>query len=379
MNFAFTEEQLELREMARAFLAEFSGSEQVRSAMESADGYDAKVWEQLAGELGWTAVAIPEEYGGIGLTYVELVALVEVMGETLLCSPFFATVCLAANAILEVGSDEQKSALLPGIAEGTTRAALAVTEPNARVDASGIEATARRDGDAFVLSGTKHFVVDGHTADLIVIAARQEGSAAESGVSLFAVPADTPGLERRALPTMDATRRLASLTLQGARVDVGALLGEEGAAWPGIARAHELAAVALAAEQVGGAQRCLDMAVEYSKEREQYGRAIGSFQALKHTMADMMVDVEAARSAVYYAACAAAERTDNLPAVAAMAKAVASEAYARCAGDALQIFGGVGFTFEYDIHLYFKRARSSASLLGDAGYHRERVAQEIGL
>jgi len=379
VNFAFTEEQLELREMARAFLAEFSGSEQVRAAMESADGYDAKVWEQLAGELGWTAVAIPEEYGGIGLTYVELVALVEVMGETLLCSPFFATVCLAANAILEVGSDEQKSALLPGIAEGTTRAALAVTEPNARVDASGIEATARRDGDAFVLSGTKHFVVDGHTADLIVIAARQEGSAAESGVSLFAVPADTPGLERRALPTMDATRRLASLTLQGARVDVGALLGEEGAAWPGIARAHELAAVALAAEQVGGAQRCLDMAVEYSKEREQYGRAIGSFQALKHTMADMMVDVEAARSAVYYAACAAAERTDNLSAVAAMAKAVASEAYARCAGDALQIFGGVGFTFEYDIHLYFKRARSSASLLGDAGYHRERVAQEIGL
>ena len=379
MNFAFTEEQLELREMARAFLAEFSGPEQVRAVMETTEGFDPKVWEQLAGELGWTAVAIPEEYGGLGLTYVELVALVEVMGEALLGSPFFATVCLAANAILEAGSDAQKSALLPGIAEGTTRAALAVTEPNARVGADGIEATARRDGQDYVLSGTKHFIVDGHTADLIVIAAREEGSTGTDGISLFAVPGDTPGLGREALPTMDATRRLATIRLEDVRVGPETLLGEAGAAWPALRTAHDLGAVALAAEQVGGAQRCLDMAVEYSKEREQYGRPIGSFQALKHTMADMMVDVEAARSAVYYAACAAAERTDNLPAVAAMAKAVASDAYTRCSGDALQIFGGVGFTSEYDIHLYFKRARSSASLLGDAAYHRERVAQEIGL
>ncbi len=383
MDFAFTEEQLELREMARAFLAEHSGGEQIRAAMELPGGCDEKVWEQLAQELGWTAVAIPEEFGGLGLGYVELVALAEVMGEALLCSPFFSSVCLAANAILEAGSAAQKEALLPGIAEGTTRAALAVTERNGRVGPDGIEAIARpdgeADGDGFVLSGAKHFVVDGHTADLIVVAARSDGSEGAQGVSLFAIPADTPGLSREALPTMDATRRLAAIELADVRVGADALLGDEGGAWPALDRAHQLAAVALAAEQVGGAQRCLDMAVDYSKEREQYGRPIGSFQALKHKMADMMVAVEAARSAVYYAACAAAERTDNLPAVSSMAKAVASDAYTRCAGDALQIFGGVGFTFEYDIHLYFKRARSSASLLGDPAYHRERVACEIGL
>ena len=379
MDFAFTEEQLELREMARAFLAEHSGSEQVRAAMETSEGYDAKVWQQLAQELGWTAVAIPEEFGGLGLGQIELIALAEVMGEALLCSPFFATVCLAAAAIMQAGNDAEKQALLPGIAEGTTRAALAVTERNGRIGPDGIEALARRDGDGFLLSGSKHFVVDGHTADLIVLAARSEGSTGEAGISLFSLPAETPGLSRTALPTMDATRRLAAIELEDVRVGAEALLGEEGAAWPSIDRAHQLAAVALAAEQVGGAQRCLDMAVEYSKEREQYGRPIGSFQALKHKMANMMVATEAARSAVYYAACAAAERTDNLPAVSSMAKAVASDTYMRCAGDALQIFGGVGFTYEYDIQLYFKRARGGASLLGDSAYHRERVACEIGL
>ncbi len=379
MDFAFTEEQLELREMARAFLAEHSTGDQIRAAMATPEGYDVKVWEQLAQELGWTAVAIPEAHGGLGLTSVELVALVEVMGEALLCAPFFSSACLAANAILETARDEQKGALLSGIAEGTTRAALAVTERNGKVGPEGVEAIAVRDGTGYLISGAKHFVVDGHSADLIVVAARRKGSDSADGISLFAVPAETTGVSRKALPTMDATRRLAAITLQEVRIGEEALLGEEGNAWDGLERAHQLSAVALAAEQVGGAQRCLDMAVAYSKEREQYGRPIGSFQALKHKMADMMIAVEAARSAVYYAACAAAERTDNLRAVSSMAKAVATEAYLKCAGDALQIFGGVGFTFEYDIHLYFKRARSSASLLGDPTYHRERVAQEIGL
>jgi alkylation response protein AidB-like acyl-CoA dehydrogenase len=379
LNFAFTEEQLELREMARAFLAEHSGGEQIRAAMATEVGYDEKVWTQLAQELGWTAVAIPEAYGGLGLTSIELIALVEVMGESLLCAPFLSSICLASSAILETARDEQKETLLSGIAEATTRGALCVTERNGRVGPDGIEATVRREGADYVLSGAKHFVVDGHTASLLLIAARQGGSQGADGVSLFAVPAETGGVLSKAAPTMDATRRLASIELNEVRVGPDALLGQEGDAWPALDRAHQHAAVALAAEQVGGAQRCLDMAVEYSQEREQYGRPIGSFQALKHKMANMMIAVEAARSAVYYAACAAAERTENLCAVSSMAKAVATEAYLKCSGDALQIFGGVGFTSEYDIHLYFKRARSSASLLGDPAYHRGRVAQEIGL
>jgi alkylation response protein AidB-like acyl-CoA dehydrogenase len=198
-------------------------------------------------------------------------------------------------------------------------------------------------------------------------------------VSLFAFPASTPGLAREALPTLDATRRLATLRLDGARVPASARLGAEAAAWPALETALQRAAIALAAEQLGGAQRALDMAVAYAKERVQFGRPIGSFQALKHELADVMVKVEAARSAVYYAGCAAAASGDALPAAASMAKASASEAFSFATATALQVFGGVGFTWEYDVHLYFKRARSSATLLGDASWHRELVARAIGL
>ncbi len=379
MNFAFTEEQLELREMARAFLAEHSGSDQIRAAIDTDAGYDAGVWEQIGQELGWTSVSIAEEHGGLGLGSIELIALIETMGEALLCAPFFSSVCLAAPALAAAGTDEQKSTLLAGIAEGTTTASLAWTEASGRWDAESISATATPDGDGFRLSGEKHYVVNGHTADLLVIAARAPGTVGEEGVSLFAVPAETPGLQRERRTTMDATRPLARISFEAMGVDAKHLLGATGSGWTALESTRHHAAVSLAAEQVGGAQRCLDMAVAYSQEREQYGRPIGSFQALKHKMADMMVDVEAARSAVYYAACAAQAGTGDFPALASMAKAVATDAYQRCAGDALQIFGGVGFTYEYDIHLYFKRARSSAALLGDAAEHRERVACEIGL
>jgi len=379
VNFAFNEEQLELREMARAFLTEHSGSEQVRAAMETAAGYDPKVWDRVGAELGWTAVTIGEAHGGLGLGTVELVALMETMGEALFCSPFFATICLAATAIGAAGTEAQKAALLPGIAEGATRATLAWTEAAGSWDCDAIATTATPEGGGHVLAGEKHFVVDGHSADLLVLAARAPGSEGAAGVSLFAVPSATPGVHATPVTTMDATRRLARVSLDGVRVDGDALLGAAGHGSAALERTRHLAAIGLAAEQVGGAQRCLDMAVAYSLEREQYGRPIGSFQALKHTMADMMVDVESARSAVYYAACAADAGSDDLAALSSMAKAVASDAYQRCAGDALQIFGGVGFTFEYDIHLYFKRARSTAAMLGDAAEHRERVARELGL
>jgi alkylation response protein AidB-like acyl-CoA dehydrogenase len=222
-------------------------------------------------------------------------------------------------------------------------------------------------------------VLDGFGADLLIVAARREGSAGEKGVSLFAIPSDTPDVERRALPTMDPTRRLAEVTLRDVRVPASALMGEEGEAWRSLAKALDGATVALAAEQVGGAQTCLDLSVAYAKERIQFGRPIGSFQAIQHKCADMMVAVESARSASYYAACVAADDAENLPVAASLAKVACSDAYFRCAADSIQIHGGVGFTWEYDVHLYFKRARSTEVFLGDPAYHRERVARHVGL
>jgi len=252
-------------------------------------------------------------------------------------------------------------------------------EPNGRPDATGIEAVARRDGGDFVLSGDKSFVLDGHTAGLLLVAARSPESSGEEGISLFVVPSDSPGLERRLLPTMDQTRKQAELRLNEVRLPASALMGEEGEGWKTLSGALDLAAVALAAEQVGGAQRCLDMSVEYAKERVQFGRPIGSFQAIKHKCADMMVEVESARSASYYAGWAAAEDAEDLPVAAALAKAFCSDTYFRCAAQSLQIHGGVGFTWEYDVHLYFKRAKSAEILFGSPAYHRERVARRMGL
>jgi alkylation response protein AidB-like acyl-CoA dehydrogenase len=379
MDFTFNEEQQELRSIATSFLADNSGPEQVRQAMESELGYDPQLWKQIGTELGWTSVIIPEEYGGLGLSYVELIALMEVMGSALLCAPFFSSVCLGGNALLVGGTEEQKQQHLPGIAEGATRATLAITEANGRWDAAGIAATARKEGGDYILEGKKTFVPDGHCADLFVMATRRAGTSGEEGISLFVVPADTPGVERRPLLTMDQGRRQAEITLSGVRLPASSLMGDEGQGWAPLEKTLQLAAVALSAEQVGGAQRCLDMAVEYAKERVQFGRPIGSFQAIKHKCANMMVEVESARSASYYAGCVAAEDGDELAVVASLAKAYCSDAYFRCAADSLQIHGGVGFTWEYDVHRYLKRAKSTETLLGDAAYHRELVARRIGL
>ena len=377
MNFAFTEEQQELRDAARAFLADHSGSEPVRAAMASELGYDAEVWKRIGSELGWPAVIVPEEAGGIGLGAVELVALLEPMGEHLLCSPFFATVGLATPAVLAAGTAEQQARWLGPLAEGETRAALATTEVGAAPDAVTLVAT--REGDAYRLDGAKRYVVDGHSADWLVVSARAPGTSGDDGVSLFVVTGDAAGLTRTALPTMDQTRRQAELRFDGVVVAADARLGEEGVAAPALQHALDHGALALAAECVGGAQRCLELSVAYAKEREQFGRPIGSFQAIKHKCADMMVLVETARSAAYYAACVAAEGRSEFGVAASLAKAYCSESYYRCAAESIQIFGGVGFTWEYDPHLYFKRARASEALLGTPAWHRERVARSIGL
>jgi len=379
MRFAFTEEQEALRDSARSFLAEHSSSEQVRRAMQSELGFAPELWKAISADLNWPAVSVPEEHGGLGLGAVELAALLEAMGETLLCAPFFSSVCLGANALRVAGSQAQQRELLPAIAEGRTLATLAAFEPDKSWDAGRIEASARRQGGDYLLSGRKRFVLDGHCADLLVVAARSEGSRGEEGLSLFAVEAGSKGVERRALPTLDPTRRLAEIELRGVRVPASALLGEEGSGGAALARIRDLAAIALAAEQVGGAQRCLDLAVAHAKSRVQFGRPIGSFQAIQHKCADMMLKVESARSAAYYAACVAAEDSPELARMASLAKACCSDAYFQCAADSLQVHGGVGFTWEYDVHLHLKRAKWAESFLGDPVYHRERVARLIGL
>ena len=374
MNFAFTEEQEELRRIARRWLDEKVPSERVRELMESEDGYDPALWAEHA-ELGWQAMAIPEEYGGAGFGFLEQVVLLEEMGRSLFPSPFFSTAVLAANALLVAGSEEQKAEYLPAIASGELIATVAVTEPNGRWDEAGVIASATREGDRWSISGTKSYVLDGHVAGLLVVAARTS----DDGVSLFLVPGDAAGVSRRRLETMDMTRKQAEVTLDQVGVPASALLGEEGQGWAVLEQVLETAAVALAAEQVGGAQRCLDMSVDYAKVRVQFGRPIGSFQAIKHKCADMLVAVESARSAAYYAAWAVSVGEDEAHLVAPLAKSYCSEAYYRCAAENIQIHGGIGFTWEHDAHLYFKRAKSSELLFGDPAHHRAVLADRLGL
>jgi alkylation response protein AidB-like acyl-CoA dehydrogenase len=371
VNFAFSEEQEELRRTVRAFLEDKSPSAEVRRLMETEEGYDPAVWEQMGSQLGLQGLAIPEEYGGSGYSYVELIVVLEEMGRALLTAPYFSTVALAANAILQSGDDAAKKELLPGIASGETIATLAMTEDNGRWDAQGITATATKSGDGYTIDGHKMFVLDGHTANLIIVAAKTG-----ENVSLFTVAGDAPGLTRTALATMDQTRKQARLEFSGTPAK---LLGTEGEGWTVLSRVLDLAAVALAAEQVGGAQKCLDMSVDYAKVRVQFGRPIGSFQAIKHKCADMLLEVESAKSAAYYAGWAGAELNDELPTVASLAKAYCSDAYFHAAAENIQIHGGIGFTWEHDAHLYFKRAKSSQLLLGDPTYHRELLAQRIGI
>ena len=374
MNFAFSEEQEELRGAVRRFLADKSPEAEVRRLMATEEGYDPAVWRQMADQLGLQGLAVPERHGGAGFGFVELAVVLEEMGAALLCAPFLSSVVLAANALVTSGDEAAMDRWLPGIASGETVAALAVTEDGGRWDleaAGAVTTTARRTGDGWVLDGHKSFVLDGHVAGLLLVVARSD-----DGLGLFAVEGDAPGLARRVLPTMDQTRKQARLELAGVPA---AAVGEPGGAGPGLARTLDLAAVALAAEQVGGAQRCLDRAVAYAKERIQFGRPIGSFQAIKHKCADLLLEVESARSAAYYGAWAAAEDSDELPVVASLAKAYCSEAYFHAAAENIQIHGGIGFTWEHDAHLYFKRAKSSELLFGDPAYHRELLAQRIGL
>ena len=371
MNFTFTEEQEELRRQVRRFLEEKSPISEVRRLMETDDGYDKSIWDQMAGQLGLTALIIPEEYGGAGFGYVELTVVLEEMGAALLCAPFYSTVALATNALLLSGDEQAKKDLLPGIASGETIATFAYVEDSGRWDIDGVELVASNGSNGWTLNGSKMFVVDGNTASSIIVAAKTP-----KGVSLFAVNGDADGLTRTRLTTMDTTRKQSKLEFSATPAR---LVGEDGAAADVISKTLDRAAIALAAEQVGGAQKCLDMAVEYAKNRIQFGRPIGSFQAIKHKCADMLMEVESARSAAYYGGWALADDSDEVPVVASLAKSYCSEAYFHAAAENIQIHGGIGFTWEHDAHLYFKRAKTSELFLGDPSYHRELLATRIGI
>lgn len=375
MRLAESAEQRELRTSVRRFLAEKSALPTVRRLMDTESGYDAAVWRQAGEQLGLPGIAIPEAYGGAGFSFVEQAIVLEEMGRALYCGPYFASAVLAANALL-LGKDEAaRHEYLPGIASGAVIATLAFAEDAGEWNADGGGLLAEQDGADWRLSGHKNFVLDGHNAGLLLVIAL-----APAGPSLFAVFADAPGYTATVLPTVDQTRRLARLEFQAVPAKP---VGAPGTAAELLDRVLDVAALALAAEQLGGAQAALDMAVGYTKVREQFGRPVGSFQALKHRAADLLLEIESTRSAVLFGSWAVAEESDGasdeLATVAPLVKAYASETFSHAAGENIQLHGGIGFTWEHDAQLYFKRAAFSQQFLGDPDYHRERLATRIGI
>jgi alkylation response protein AidB-like acyl-CoA dehydrogenase len=379
MNLGVSTEQEELRESVHRFLAERAPLTKVRELMETADGTDPDVWRQASAQLGLPGIAVPEEYGGAGFSFAEQAIVLEELGAALFTGPYLASAVLAATALLASDDTEAKKDLLPGIAAGETVATLAFTEDGGSWDPASIRlaaaknAAAKTTGNGWRLGGHKSFVLDGHAADLILVVA---ATGTDGELSLFAVAGTADGLTRRPLPTLDQTRKLARLEFDHTPAR---LVGEAGAARAVLDHTLDVAAIALAAEQLGGAQRALDMAVAYAKVRQQFGRPIGSFQAIKHRCADLLLEVESLRSAVGYAAAAVAAGSTEVPVLASLLKAYASEVYSRVAGENIQIHGGIGFTWEHDAHLYLKRAKASELFLGDAVYHRERLATRIAL
>ena len=375
MRFALSAEQAELRRAARGYLAAHWASAQVRAAMTPGWKQDAPAWRRVAQDLGWASILVPEALGGAGLGWVEATLIAEEAGRSLACVPFFSTVCLATSALLAAGDEAQRAEHLPPIASGVVRATVAFAE-GSRVDPWDVATVAREEGDAFVLSGTKQYVVDGTAADRLFVTARAPGTAREQGVAFFAVDARAAGVHVERTPAMDATRPLARVVLRDVRVGRRARMGDAAA----VRRTLDHAAIALASEALGGAERCVEMATEYARTRVQFDRPIGSFQAIKHRLADLFTSVETARSAARYAAGVADSGDDaELAVAAALAKSYCTEAFFRCAAENIQIHGGIGFTWEHDAHLFLKRARGSLVLLGGPSADRERVADTMGL
>lgn len=372
MEFTFTDEQLMIRETAESFLRDHSTSAAIRKAMATEQGFDPELWQRICNDLCFQSIMIPEQHGGMGLGYVELVAVLEQMGRFLLCSPYFSTVCLAANALYIAATEAQQAEYFAKIINGETGTLL--LNDNGKLNADDINVVYKKSNNDYVLNGSYRYVIDGHTANFFVAAAN-----GEQGIALFVLPADSKGVNRKWLPTVDQTRKQAEVIFNNVTVSATQCLKTDAASE--LQKILQLAMIATAAEQMGAAQQILDMTVAYTIERVQFNRPIASFQAVKHQAADMMLKAEVARSAVYYAACVADDTlrcgslSAELPEAASIAKAWCSDAFFQNAATAMQLHGGVGFTWEYDVHLYFKRAKSSEIFLGNATFHREHIAK----
>jgi alkylation response protein AidB-like acyl-CoA dehydrogenase len=368
MLFEFSDEHEELRRTVRGFLEKEAEEARVRELMADESGFDPALWSRMAEELGIVGLIIDEEHGGAGFGNVELAIVMEELGRAVACLPFLSSAVLAPSALALAADASAQKELLPPIAAGERLATLAWSEEGDPWSLGAIAMEAEAEGDAFRLTGRKVHVLDGHVAHDILVAARAGGE-----LALFQVDAEAPGLTRQAIPALDPTRKLAELRFDA----TPARRISSGDAAPGLERALTRTITALAAEQLGGTQRVLEMATDYAKTRLQFGRPIGSYQAIKHKCADMLVATEFARSAAYNAAFADETDVEAAAVAAAMAKSYCSEAYFHAANDNIQIHGGMGFTWENGAHLYFKRAKASEVLFGSPARHRERVAASL--
>jgi len=360
-----------LSSMARDFLATECPKKLVREMVEDERGYPPDLWRKM-GELGWMGLVFPEEYGGTEASFLDLAVLLEEMGRALLPGPFFSTVVLGGLTILSMGNEEQKKSLLPGIARGDLIVTLALTEPTASYDIDKIATKAVADGDSYIISGTKLFVPDAHIADYIICVAKPE-----EGITLFLTKTNTPGINCTLLKTITGDKQC-EVEFNKVRASRENILGELGQGRDGLEEILRKATIAKCAEMVGSAQQVFEMSLDYAKERMQFGRPIGSFQAIQHYLADMLTDVEASRFVTYEAAYNLSKGFPSTKEV-AVAKTWVSEAFRRITARAHQIHGAIGFSAEYDLYLYFRKAKADEVLLGNAEFHREVIAQEIGL
>ena len=378
MDLRFSKDQEQIQREARLFLKKECPMEYVREMFEDEKGFTDKLWAKMA-DLGWMGIRIPEEYGGIGLDVLDLCLVVEEMGRALLPGPYFSTVVLAAEMLMEAGTRAQKQAYLTKIATGDAKGTLALMEPDGGADLRFVQMTAEKDEDAFILNGAKLFVPDGHTSDFIICTARTSaGDDPAKGVTLFLVDAKTAGLSITPLKTMDGTRKQSEVQFKNVKVASDSMVGELNNGWAPLQRVISRALVCLCAENTGAAQKSMEVAVDYAKERHQFGVPIGAFQAIKHKCADMLPGVEGSRGLLYYAAWALEEEDPVTAALAAAsAKTFSANALRDISTDTIQVLGGVGFTWEYDVHFYMKRAKANQVMLGDNAYHWEEISRML--
>jgi alkylation response protein AidB-like acyl-CoA dehydrogenase len=376
MNFGLSEEQEMLQQSAREFLTQECPPTFVRELCKDQDGFSRELHRKMA-EQGWTGLLIPESHGGLGLSMLDMALLLEEMGRAVVPGPFLFSSVLFTLALVQGGSATQKKIWLPRLASGEAIGTLAFLEAEDRLDAAGITLKAKKSGDAYTLAGIKMFVPFAAVADVLLVATRTSGHS-EEGITLLLVERETPGLTLKPLDIFDVTRRVYEVECKNTIVPKTALVGSEGQGWKILARLLDAACVALAADSLGGAQKALEMAVEYTKVRTQFNRPIASFQALKHMAAEMASEIEPARALVWYAAHAFDTRPREVSRAAALAKARLSDVYSRTTNRAVQMHGGIGFTWEHDMHFWFKRAKWNEFAFGDATYHRERLAQLEG-